>query len=294
MRRHLFLAPTATAVLLLTACSSPADTVTAQPTIPATTAPAPSSSADTHAGHDMSGEHNHALGNGVTDTADGITLNLTAPTLTAGKEGTITFTIDGVDGAVTDFVTAHEREMHLLLVRDDFSDYAHIHPTMRADGAWTVTFTPPSAGGWRLVADFTLDVDGASQEFILATTFDVNGTVSTTPLPEPAATATTAGGYTVTLSGDISATEHTMLMATITDPAGKPVTVEKYLGADAHLVAFRTTDGLTAHLHPMDDHAMAGMVHFMAEFPDAGRYRMYMEFQVNGVVEMAAFVVDVV
>ncbi|MDN5861240.1 MAG: hypothetical protein L0H84_21770, partial [Pseudonocardia sp.] len=56
---------------------------------------------------------------------------------------------------VTAFDVAHDKRMHLIVVRRDGSGYQHVHPEPAADGTWTVAFAAPAAGSYRAFADFT-------------------------------------------------------------------------------------------------------------------------------------------
>ena len=47
------------------------------------------------------------------------------------------------------------------------------------------------------------------------------------------------------------------------------------------------------HVHPTGDDAAHGAVAFALAIPDAGWYRLFFDFQVDGVVRTAAFTVDV-
>jgi hypothetical protein len=69
---------------------------------------------------------------------------------------------------------------------------------------------------------------------------------------------------------------------------GKPVEVQEYLGARGHLVALRQGDLAFLHVHPDED-----SLKFMATFPTAGAYRLFLQFQVDGRVHTAAFTQEV-
>ena len=58
---------------------------------------------------------------------------------------------------------------------------------------------------------------------------------------------------------------------------GKPVAVEQYLGAKGHLVALRQGDLAFLHVHPDES-----SLRFMAAFPTAGRYRLFLQFKSRG------------
>ena len=68
----------------------------------------------------------------------------------------------------------------------------------------------------------------------------------------------------------------------------RPSQLDDYLGAKGHLVALREGDLAFLHVHPDEDR-----LRFMAEFPTAGRYRLFLQFQVDGSVHTAAFTHEV-
>ncbi len=140
------------------------------------------------------------------------------------------------------------------------------------------------AGSYRLFADFSHD--GENQT--LATDLRVDGPADLLPLPEPAATAVSDGGYDVRLdAGAVRPGQEADLRFTITKD-GEPVRTEPYLGAGGHLVALRDGDLAFLHVHPMDD-----SVRFAATFPTEGRYRLFLQFQHESRVHTVAFTQEV-
>jgi hypothetical protein len=69
---------------------------------------------------------------------------------------------------------------------------------------------------------------------------------------------------------------------------GRPVAVQDYLGAKGHLVALRQGDLAFLHVHPDED-----SLRFMATFPTAGTYRLFLQFQTGGRVHTAALTQEV-
>jgi hypothetical protein len=106
--------------------------------------------------HDVrSGSHDAEVPGGVMVSQDGYTLHLAQSQRPAGRDRTVAFAIEGPDGRpVTSYTQEHEKDLHLIAVRRDFSWFQHVHPVLRADGTWTTNLdlTP---GAWRLFADFT-------------------------------------------------------------------------------------------------------------------------------------------
>jgi hypothetical protein len=210
---------------------------------------------------------------------DGLRVVVDDPELRRGRSETLTFRIENARGeTVRDFDVEHEKRMHLIVARRDLTGFQHLHPEQVADGSWETTAELDEAGSYRLFADFSHK--GENQT--LATDLRVDGPADLKPLPEPATTAVSDGGYEVRLdaAGDD-------LAFTITKD-GEPVRTEPYLGAGGHLVALREGDLAFLHVHPADEG-----VRFTAEFPTPGRYRLFLQFKHEDRVHTVAFTREV-
>jgi hypothetical protein len=142
-----------------------------------------------------------------------------------------------------------------------------------------------TAGSYRLFADFSHDGEART----LASDLRVDGAADLKPLPDPAPTAVSDGGYDVRLDGgDVRPGQEADLRFTITRN-GTPIRTEPYLGAGGHLVALRDGDLAFLHVHPTADDS----VQFAATFPTAGRYRLFLQFQHEGRVHTVAFTQEV-
>ncbi|MDI5941459.1 hypothetical protein QLR68_25660, partial [Micromonospora sp. DH15] len=73
---------------------------------------------------------------------------------------------------------------------------------------------------------------------------------------------------------------------------GAAAPLERYLGAYGHLVALREGDLGYLHVHPEAGPPTAG-VSFQVTVPGPGSYRLYLDFQVAGVVRTAEFTLNV-
>jgi YD repeat-containing protein len=175
---------------------------------------------------------------------------------------------------VRDFDVEHTKRMHLIVVRRDMTGFQHLHPRQDADGSWSVPLALREPGAYRVFADFSV----GGEPRTLATDLAIDGDVRTTPLPAPTRTVRT-DGLEVTMSDD--------LRFSITRD-GRPVAVQDYLGAKGHLVALREGDLAFLHVHP-DERSLR----FEATFPTAGRYRLFLQFQVDGRVHTAEFTHEV-
>ncbi|MEV6103512.1 hypothetical protein AB0M28_02205 [Streptomyces sp. NPDC051940] len=248
-----------------------------------------------HGGHEGEAAAGAAAG-GLQVSEGGYTLDLRTDRLQAGKAGELEFAIlDAKGRPVTAYEVEHEKELHLILASRDLSTYRHVHPTRAADGTWSIGVNLPTAGDYRVFADFKPAAKGA-QDLTLGADLAVGGAYNPAGLPEPAATAT-VDGYTVTLDGGLASGAGQELTFKV-EKNGKPVTdLQPYLGAYGHLVALRTGDLAYLHVHPNgepgDGSTKPGPgVSFSATAPSEGAYRLYLDFKHDGVVRTAAFTVN--
>ena len=210
-------------------------------------------------------------------------------TFTPGIAESFTFRILGPAGqAVTDFDTRHDKDLHLVVVSDDLADYQHLHPALSGDGTWSTELGLPRAGGYRAYADFAAV---GAEPVTLGADLTAAGELAPKPLPAPASIATVAG-YDVRLDGSVTIGADAELRFTVLH-GGQPVhDLEPYLGAFGHLVAIRATDHAYLHVHPTDASSPQEVV-FAVHVPSPGAYRLFLDFQHEGVVHTAAFTLDV-
>lgn len=228
---------------------------------------------------------------GLSVSESGYTLVPERESLPAGAAVPFSFTVTGPGGEpVTEFVEAHEKELHLIVVRRDLTGFQHVHPVRDAAGTWRVPLDLRGPGVYRVFADFA--TPSVADGLTLGTDVFVRGPFAPVPLPEPDRTAQ-VGEYEVTLTGDAVAGAEPELTFTVTKD-GRPVRdLQPYLGSFGHLVALRTGDLAYLHTHPGED-AHPGeqggpAVAFVTEFPTPGRYRLFLDFQVGGQVRTAEF-----
>ncbi|WP_151771630.1 hypothetical protein [Streptomyces abyssomicinicus] len=225
----------------------------------------------------------------------GYTLELRTPRVTAGERAELRFAVRDEEGRLlTSYRREHGKELHLVLASRDLVTYRHLHPTRAADGTWSTPVTVPTAGSYRVFADFTPAVEGAAG-LTLGADLAVSGAYRAPGLPEPATTAT-VDGYTVTLDGGLTPGRPSELTLSVARK-GRPVTdLEPYLGAYGHLVALRAGDLAYLHVHP-DGGPGDGVtepgpgISFTTTAPTAGAYRLFLDFRHDGVVRTAAFTV---
>ncbi|MCY1139000.1 copper resistance protein CopC [Actinoplanes sp. Pm04-4] len=270
---------------------------TAEPQQTAAAAPRPVAPA----AQSMTG-HQHGGGDGGTATVEamgttvssgGYTLQPVRRSQPAGQTLDYAFRIVGADRRpATRFAVVHDKPLHLVVAGRDLGGFQHLHPTMSPDGLWSVPLALPEPGAYRVFADFTVaTAGGATTPLVLGVDHTVPGAATGTALPAAAAQAT-AGPHAVTMEG-LPKAGATVPVSFRVARAGAPgpATLERYLGSYGHLVVLREGDLGYVHVHP-DPELADGAIRFNVSVPGAGRYRAFLEFQVEGKVNRAEFTLD--
>lgn len=234
---------------------------------------------------------------GLSIAQDGYVLSsITAPQA-VGRSGSLSFRVLDRDGRpVTDFAVAHEKQLHLIVVRTDGTRFRHVHPELdRSSGIWTLPWSWAVPGSYRAFADFVPTGEDAPN-VTLTRSLEVAGTLS--PAPATAESRIDrVDGYDVRLRGDLVAGETTDLTIEVRHD-GRPVTdLQPYLGAFGHLVALREGDLAYLHVHADGEEPVPGQtagptIEFATQAPTPGRYLLYLDFRVDDTVRTARFVLD--
>ena len=218
---------------------------------------------------------------GLAVAQDGFRLELSGPAPERSSRQPLRFRIlDSAGRPVRSFEEAHEKRMHLIVVRRDLRRFQHLHPTMAPDGTWSIDADLARAGTYRVFADFTI----AGEQRTLGADLQVPGAFEAGALPPVSDVARTPTGLDVQLrrSGESIAFDVLRDGRVVNDE------LEDYLGAKGHLVTLRAADLAYLHSHPDGDRLA-----FAVAFPSAGAYRLWVQFQLDGVVHTAAFTQEV-
>jgi hypothetical protein len=197
---------------------------------------------------------------------------------------------------VTDFDLQHERLMHLFVVSQDLTEFAHEHPEPAGPGLFRLTHRFARPGRYRLFADVAPKDAGAQ---VLDATLVVGPAADGNAAPAPAPTPTPPPKTRVALTlpyGGMVAGRTLVVNALLTDDKGRPVRdLEPWLGSIGHLLLV-TRDGLTfAHSHPDDREpgvGKDGRIPFLVRLPRAGPYKGWLQFQRRGKVETLEVALD--
>ncbi len=193
--------------------------------------------------------------------------------LPEGTRVPFSFQIEGPGGPLEDFDLLHDRRMHLLVVRRDLARFQHVHPALR-EGTWSAEVGPFEPGVWRAFADFSTE----GVPVTLGVDLHVAGAYRPEQLPPPS-DGSRVDGFDVRMSSRAQG----ILRFDVTRD-GSPAHLERYLGARGHLVVLRQGDLAFLHVHPIDDGS-----DFAVRYPSPGRYRLFLQFSVEGEVHLAGF-----
>jgi hypothetical protein len=172
----------------------------------------------------------------------------------------------------------HEKFMHVLAVRDDLSEFFHIHPIRTAPGRWEATHTFAQGGKYKLWAE--VKYLGTSYSFGQPW-LTVGGASSRTAVPAEKLDCVEIGGCRVSLdhAGQMTAGETNQFQLTVRDGSGNPVELENYLGTPMHLFIVNHDASACLHAHPESASNARGTVRFRQSFPGPGTYNLFAQFR---------------
>jgi hypothetical protein len=217
-------------------------------------------------------------------------LSIAPRKLAVGQKATLDFVVRDPwkNRPVTNFQIVHEQLFHLFVVSQDMQFFVHDHPRFQPDGNFVYDLAFPKPGMYRVLGDFY--PDGATPQLITKTVI-VPGAA-----PAP-----------IKLLRDYSTKNAENMQVEVTTDPPQPISgqktqiyfrlkpadgLEKYLGAWAHMLA--GSDDLIDLIHTHPIIADGGpQVQFSLVFPRARAYRIWVQFQRQGVVNTAHFDIPV-
>lgn len=187
----------------------------------------------------------------------------------------------------------HEKQLHLMVVSYDLSQFDHVHPAPGKDGRFTLRHSFPSGGRYVLFHDFTPDSVGMQ---VVPVELAVEGAER----PRAALVVDDdqvkrVDGYEVALSHGVLMPGVDCTMTFTLARRGKPVTdLEPFLGAMGHLVMISEDRASYVHSHPLERKTTIGpSIEFNMRFERTGFYKAWGQFQRRGRVITVPFVVRV-
>lgn len=232
------------------------------------------------------------------------------PAVEAGKPALLSFTpsIKGNESEMVPLDIQHDKKLHLIVVSKDLSYFDHIHPEFQANGSYDINVLAKGAnytngrfhnetkfeqgGDYVLFADYV--PSGASHQ-LERIELNVSGTTYKAQKYTTAKTVSITDGYEVSLvpEGGKFFNEGTSHISGIIKKDGKEIsadTFENYLAAKAHVVVISEDSQNYLHVHP---EVVNGRLDLHTTFGKPGIFRGWMQFQTNGQVHTADFVIVV-
>jgi hypothetical protein len=228
----------------------------------------------------------------------------------AGKAAMLSFTpsIKGNESEMVPLDIQHDKKLHLIVVSKDLSYFDHIHPEFQASGSYDINVLAKGTnytngkfhnetkfeqgGDYVLFADYV--PSGASHQ-LERIELNVAGAPYKAQTYTASKTTSMVDGYEVMLmpEGGKFFSEGTSHISGIVKKDGKEVpadSFENYLAAKAHVVVVSEDSKNYLHVHPEVEN---GRLDLHTTFGKAGIFRGWMQFQTNGQVHTADFVIKV-
>jgi len=201
--------------------------------------------------------------------------------------------------------------VHVIVVRTDLSTIIHRHPAIGAGGAIRQPLTLPSPGSYRVLVDAYPQLAGPLRNFQLTSDLEATGNYKPVALP-PFRSSEVVDGYHVTIkgAGRIRAILPTFAAVTVTDRAGRAVRFVPYYGALAHAIFFRAGSLDYFHTHVCSATTVGcatvfggttvsgrstkpGRLSVGILLPEAGKWRLFLQFRAGGHIVTAPFTLTV-
>lgn len=220
-----------------------------------------------------------------------VMLHTSPNSMEAGKPVDLNFAIKHNEKIVP-LDISHEMKFHLMLVSEDLSWFRHIHPEEQTDGTFMITETFPAAGKYLLFSDFK---PSGAEQIVNKQEIEVQGESRPKDKLDANPYLSKVDGYTVSLlNGSDFRTNRTQDLQISIEKDGrklKETDLQQYLGASAHIVMIGKVDKEFLHIHPVSDSRFP--VFAQTHIADAGVYRMWAQFKIDGIVHTADFTVEV-
>ena len=228
---------------------------------------------------------------GVPDPLDyHMDLRINPPVPKPGGPARLTFVVHDPwkNNPVKKFQIVHEKLFHAFIVSQDLQFFVHDHPALGKDQSFYYDMTFPKPGMYRVLGDFY--PDGGTPQLIAKTVFVPGAPPPPVKLAQDYSTKTGTNMEVdlITVPAQPVAGQKTQLIFRIKPGEG----LEKYLGAWGHMLA--ASDDLIdmIHQHPLFSDE-ASQTQFSMIFPRARTFRIWVQFQRNGVVNTVHFDVPV-
>ncbi|HYR31915.1 MAG TPA: hypothetical protein VEO93_08330 [Gemmatimonadales bacterium] len=180
----------------------------------------------------------------------------------------------------TPLIPDHGKLMHLFVIRDDASAFAHLHPVAKDSNTFEAALPPLPAGRYRVYADIvhesgfaqtlvdTVTVAGAAASWRASDPDDAWWVESRQPSTISRQQDTLADGAIMRWdSPRLMAGQDVELRFAVVERDGRAAALEPYMGMAAHAVIATPDGSVFVHLHPLGTIATASQLVFQLRQP---------------------------
>ncbi len=181
-----------------------------------------------------------------------------------------------------DLTEIHTKVLHLVVYDASLNEFNHVHPTFNGSD-WIVELNLPVSGNYLVWAQGETN---RGTEFSVSTNLVIRDGEPEKPILPLGDVRSGVDGVTrVELSSKIiKAGKMVMLDFIVSHSDGTTPIMSPYLGAFAHVIATQLNGNELIHVHPMEGNdTNMGMLH--ANFPSAGEYRLWIQFNDNNILK---------
>lgn len=241
------------------------------------------------------------------------------------EKAPLTYTFDivqtklGSTRPIREYTKDYDKELHLVVISDDFKNFLHLHSKLDSSGHFRGTYRFPRASRYFVYVDSR--PRGLDQQVFRFPVL-IGSAVNALPLLAASSKVSKAGPYRVTLNRNMLAAGKENVVAVNISKNGRPADdLHGYLGGAAHAVFINAKMLTYTHVHPVieaeqgseHDHGMMSMnmgamnrakeigdtdrvpahyqLHIAAQ--TAGRYKLWLQFRGGKNLYVAPFVIDV-
>src|SRR4029079_9212812 len=172
----------------------------------------------------------------------------------------------------------HGKLMHVFLIRDDMSAFAHLHPSTSDSVSFPSNIPALPAGKYRVFADIVHE-SGFTHTLVSSSDLPANaGNPTATGDPDDSwyvggaspQSASLSDGRTLKWTGSaatIKMGQPAKLRFEVKNADGTPASLEPFLGMAGHAVVENSDGSVFVHLHPMGTISMASQMAFAMREP---------------------------
>lgn len=226
-----------------------------------------------------------------------VQIGLSQEKLIAGQPFEIKFTVLNKENnqPITDLAIVHENPMHLVLAKDDLTEFSHLHPELQG-ASYVISYALPTPGFYKGWVDFSYKGETNIVDFLIET----ENAQKTIIAPE-FISERNINNYTISLKyGNLVKGKNADLNITIKKD-GRDIESGEFLGSKGHLIAISSDLEDFIHTHAENNEHMGFQnifiinrvfahggeeekpgLNYHLKFNQSGAYKLWLETMVEG------------